>query len=402
MHIATGCGRKTIGVVTVGRSDYGVYVPVLRAIQAEPSLRLQLFVGGMHLSPEFGSTVAMIEADGFSIADRVDMLLVSDTPEGIAAAIGRGVAGFARAYQRQRPDLLLVLGDRFEMFAAAVAAVPFKLPMAHIAGGELTEGAIDDSFRHSMTKLSHLHFVATQEYARRVIQMGEEPWRVTVSGAPHLDHLRATRLLSREALESRCGIRLGTAPLLVTYHPVTLEYEHAGWQIEQLLQALADGERPVIFTLPNADTNGRIIRRRIEAFVGSHPNAVLVPNLGTQAYVSLMAIAGAMVGNSSSGLVEAPFFGLPVVNIGTRQQGRIRARNVIDCGYEAAQIRAALRQALQPGFREEVTGGDNPYGDGHAAERIVARLALAEERARLLRKPFVDLEPSELLRALGG
>ena len=382
---------RTIGVVTVGRSDYGIYVPILRAIQQDPALRLHLIVSGMHLSDEFGLTVHEIEADGFPIGVRVPIPLSVDTPEAIAAAIGVGVMGFARTYAAQRPDLLVVLGDRFEMYAAAVAALPVKIPVAHIHGGELTEGAMDDALRHSMTKLSHLHFVSTEPYARRVIQLGEEAWRVIVSGAPSLDHLRTLTLLDRQELHARYGVGLDSAPLLVTFHPVTLEYEQTEWQTNELLAALRAFDLPMVFTLPNADTNGRVILRLIKAFVREHPQACLIDNLGTQGYFSFMACAAAMVGNSSSGIIEAPSFGLPVVNIGTRQQGRIRAENVIDVGYQREEIIKGITEATSPAFRKRLHGLVNPYGDGHATEVIVNRLKETPLDDRLIRKRFVDL-----------
>lgn len=387
--------QRTIGVVTVGRSDYGILTPVLKAIQAEPSLRLHLIVAGSHLSPEFGSTVGEIERDGFPIADRVDMLRHTDTPEGMAESLGRGVAGFAKAYSRSRPDLLLVCGDRVEMYAAALAALPLTIPIAHLHGGELTEGAIDDALRHSMTKLSHLHFVATEAYARRVLQLGEEPWRVSVCGAPSLDHLQQTILLSREALQQRYGLRFTEAPLLVTYHPVTLEHESAPRQIAELLQALAAWEGFIVFTAPNADTHGRQIRRAIETFLSTHPQHQMVEHLGQQGYFSVMALAAAMVGNSSSGIIEAPSFALPVVNIGMRQQGRLRAANVIDVGYEPSHILRGIRQAVSTEFRATLSGCVNPYGDGHAAPRIVKTLRDIPLGERLIKKRFVDL-PVEL------
>ena len=298
--------QALIGVVTVARSDYGIYLPILRAIQAEPSLRLGLYVSGAHLSPEFGLTVREIEKDGFDIVERVEMLLSSDSAEGISKAMGLGLIGFAQAFARTRPDLLLVLGDRFEMHAAALAALPFRIPIAHLHGGELTEGAIDDALRHSMTKLSHLHFVSTADYARRVIQLGEAPARVIVSGAPSLDQLRQTRLLTRNEFAERFHIALPEVFLLVTYHPVTLEYEQTEWQIQQLLAALRQTGLPVLFTMPNADTNGRIIRDYIRQYVAAQADspmpAYVVENLGTQGYASVMQMATAMVGNSSSGI----------------------------------------------------------------------------------------------------
>lgn len=391
---AQGCqeegGVRTIGVVTVGRSDYGIYLPILRKIQEEPDLTLYLIVAGMHLSPEFGLTVQMIETDAFEIAERVEMLLSSDTPEGIAKSMGLGMIGFAQAYARFRPDILLVLGDRFEMHVAVVAALPFKIPVAHIHGGEVTEGAIDDALRHSITKLSHLHFVSTQEYARRVVQMGEEPWRVVVTGAPSLDNLRTLKLLSLGELGNRFGLRLARPPLLVTYHPVTLEYERTEWQVKELLRALEAFDLPIVFTAPNADTNRRVITRMIEEFIKGHPSAWLVPNLGSQGYFSTMACAAAMVGNSSSGIVEAPSFGLPVVNVGIRQQGRVRSANVIDVGYDRNEIITGIRQAIAPEFRARLRSLRNPYGDGRASDVIVKHLSETVLDEHLIIKRFAD------------
>jgi UDP-hydrolysing UDP-N-acetyl-D-glucosamine 2-epimerase len=383
---------RTIGVVTVARSDYGIYLPVLRKIQADPDLQLHLFVSGMHLSPEFGLTVGAIETDGFKVGERVEMLLSSDSPEGIAKSIGLGTIGFAQAYARYRPDILLVLGDRFEMCAAALAALPFKIPVAHIHGGEITQGAIDNALRHSITKLSHLHFVATEAYARRVAQLGEEPWRITVSGAPGLDNLSMIRLLAPEELEARYGLRLQPPPLLVTFHPVTLEHERTEWHIGELLAALDDAGLPTVFTLPNADTGGRVIQRMIAEYVEERPSAWLVDNLGTQAYFSLMAAAAAMVGNSSSGIIEAPSFGLPVVNIGTRQVGRVRGANVLDVGYKRAAILEGIRQAVRAEFRESLRQAQNPYGCGRASSKIVERLKTVPLDDNLIIKRFYDLD----------
>jgi len=382
---------RTIAVVTVARSDYGIYLPLLRAIEADPELRLQLLVSGMHLSPEFGLQVKMIEADGFEIAERVEMLLSSDTPEGIAKSIGLGVIGFAQVFARTRPDILVVLGDRFEMYAAALAALPFKIPVAHIHGGEVTNGAIDDALRHSMTKLSHLHFVSTEAYARRVSQLGEEPWRITVSGAPSLDNFRSIQFMTPAELTAQYGIRLDPSPLLVTYHPVTLEYKQTEWQINELLAALEACGLPVVFTMPNADTGNNIIRQKIAEYKRARSDVWSLDNLGTQGYFSLMKVAAAMVGNSSSGIIEAPSFKLSVVNIGTRQAGRIRAQNVIDVGYTSAEIVAGIRRAMSSEFQKLLDAVVNPYGDGNAAERIVARLREVELNDHFIYKVFSDL-----------
>jgi len=382
---------RSIGVVTVGRSDYGIYLPLLRRIQQDPDLQLHLIVSGMHLSPEFGLTVKAIEDDGFQINERVEMLLSSDTPEGIAKSMGLGTIGFAQTYAHFRPDILVVLGDRFEMHAAVVAALPFKIPVAHIHGGELTEGAIDEAIRHSITKMSHLHFVATKVYAQRVIQMGEEPWRVVTCGALSLDNLRTTHLLTREEFADKFSIALPEKFLLVTYHPVTLEYEQTEWQVRELLTALDAIGLPVLFTMPNADTGGRIIRRLIDEFLSKHPDSKKIENLGIQGYFSVMALAVAMVGNSSSGIIEAASFILPVVNVGNRQKGRIHGKNVIDVGYTRAEILTGIKKATSPEFRASFSNLVNPYGDGHAAERIVDRLKKVKLDDRLLQKHFYEI-----------
>ena len=382
---------RTIAVVTVARSDYGIYLPILRRIQSNPDLQLTLLVTGMHLAPEFGATVRMIEADGFEIGERIEMLLASDTPTGIAKSMGIGVMGFADVFSRFRPDILMVLGDRFETITAPLAALPYKIPVAHLHGGELTGGLIDDALRHAITKLSYLHFVSTEAYARRVIQLGEEPWRVVVTGAPSLDNLRTILLLERQELEDRYKIVLSNPPVLVTYHPVTLEYEQTEWQVGELLAALEAAELPVIFTLPNADTSGRIVIDRIKKFSVEHENARIVDNLGTQGYFSLMRHAAMMVGNSSSGIIEAASFQLPVVNIGNRQQGRIHAQNVLDVAYDHASILAGIRQGIDPEFRGSLNGLINPYGDGYAAERVVTILTQTELGDRLIMKHFYDL-----------
>jgi UDP-hydrolysing UDP-N-acetyl-D-glucosamine 2-epimerase len=379
---------KTIGVVTVGRSDYGIYLPVLKLIKSQPDLSLRIFAAGMHLAPEFGCTAGAIEEDGFEIAERVEIRPSSDTPAAVSEAMGRGTIGFAQAYTCQRPDLLLVLGDRFEMHSAVVAALPLKIPVAHIHGGELSEGAIDDALRHSITKMSHLHFVATETYGNRVIQMGEEPWRVVISGAPALDNLKTIELPTRAQLAKDYALREEESFLLVTYHPVTLEHEQTEEQMTALLQALGESEMEVVFTYPNADTGNRAIIQLIGEYVAGNSRARTFVNLGTQGYFSMMKHAAAMVGNSSSGIIEAASFRLPVVNIGNRQRGRLRAANVIDVGYSRSEIVAGIRQALAPDFRARLDDLVNPYGDGHAAERIVETLQAVELNDKLLLKHF--------------
>jgi UDP-hydrolysing UDP-N-acetyl-D-glucosamine 2-epimerase len=382
---------RTVAVVTVARSDYGIYLPILHKISASPTLRLHLIVSGMHLSPEFGLTANRIEEDGFEIGDRVEMLLSSDSPEGITKSMGLGVIGFAQVYARIRPDMIIVLGDRFEMHAAALAALPFKIPVAHLHGGEVTEGAIDDALRHSITKLSHLHFVSTEEYARRVCQLGEEAWRITVSGAPSLDNLQSVKLLDVKVMEERCGLSFNRPPLLVTFHPVTLEIEHTKYYVTELLAAVDAAGMPILFTLPNADTSGRLIREMIEAYVRENDRAEIVDNLGTQAYFSMMALATAMVGNSSSGIIEAASFKLPVVNIGTRQRGRTRGENVIDVGYSRGDIGEGIKRATDSGFRDVLNNLVNPYSCGNAAEKVVSVIENIDIDQTLCVKQFCDL-----------
>lgn len=381
-------------MVTVGRSDYGIYRSLLRALQADPDVDLRLYVTGMHLSPEFGFTVKMIEEDGFPIAERIESLLASDSPEGLGKAMGLGLLGFSQAFSRSRPDFLVVLGDRFDMYPAAVAALPFGIPVAHIHGGEVSSGAIDDALRHSITKLSHLHFVSNAVHAARVSQLGEEPWRITISGAPALDDLDQVPRVSAAEIEKRFSLSLAGGPLLVTFHPVTTEYGQTREQIADLLAALQDVDRPVIFSAPNADTEGRIIRAAIESYVTDHENAWLVENFGQTYYYSVLAHVGALVGNSSSGIIEAGSFGLPVVNIGNRQTGRVRGANVIDVGGGRENIAAAVRRALTPEFRNSIQAAPNPYRPTGkaAAEVIVERLKAEPVNQRLLTKRFHDLD----------
>jgi GDP/UDP-N,N'-diacetylbacillosamine 2-epimerase (hydrolysing) len=385
---------RTIGVVTTARSEYGLIRPLLRLIDDDPDLRLHLMVGGTHLSSHFGMTISEIEADGFEISERVESIQSTDTPADVAVAIGTGVKGFACAYARFQPDILVVLGDRFEMYAAALASVPFRIPLAHIHGGEVTEGALDDIWRHSITKMAHVHFVSTADYGDRVRQLGEEDWRINLAGALSLDNARTVDLLSREEVERRFDISLLPGFLLVTFHSVTTEYENAGLQCGELLAALKEIDRPVLFTMPNADSGGSVIRQMINDFVSENSKARAVENLGTQGYLSVMALAEAMVGNSSSGIVEAAPFRLPVVNIGTRQKGRVLSGNIINSDYGRAEIVTAIRRATSDAFRETLSNLRSPYGDGHTAERIVKVLKDTKLDQRLLTKKFQDLPAS--------
>lgn len=382
---------RRIGVVTVARSDYGIYRPILEEIRKSAELQLHLIVGGMHLSPLFGHTVEEIEEDGFDVAERVEMTLSSDSPAGVSKSIGIGVQGFSQVYERADLDILVVLGDRYEMLAAAAAALPFSIPMAHIHGGEATHGAIDDPIRHSLTKMSHLHFVSTDEYRRRVVQMGEDPDHVIATGAPALDNLHGIELKTADQLEKKYGFRFDTAPLVVTYHPVTVEHEDTEEHVNHLLRALSEFDRAIVITYPNADTKGAYVRQRLEAYASERDRAWIVDNLGTQDYFSLLDHAAAMVGNSSSGIIEAATFELPVVDVGSRQAGRVRGRNVIDVGYGADEIQQGIEEALDSTFRRDLHGMENPYGDGEAASQIVEELKDVELGRELIMKGFHDI-----------
>lgn len=367
--------KRTIGIVTVGRSDYGLCIPIMRKILSYSDLALSIYVTGAHLLHKFGNTVEDIRRDGFPIAKVVPADYSGDGPVQVGSAMGAITAGFAQVFSKEQPNILLVIGDRFETHAAALAAIPFRIPVAHIHGGELTYGAIDEYFRHSLTKLSSLHFAAHEIYARRIVQMGEEPWRVIVSGAPRLDEILGGPRLSRKKLEEHYYLDLSRPTLLVTFHPVTAEYERGEHHVHNLIQALDTLENVnIVLTYPNADSGHEVIIAELEALARSNSRVRVVKNFGPQGYVSMMAQAVAMVGNSSSGIIEAASFRLPVVNIGTRQAGRVRPLNVIDVDYETVEIIAGIKKALSEPFRATLSNLANPYGDGKASERIVNSL----------------------------
>ena len=380
---------RKICVVTGSRADYGLLYWVMRELLAAPAFELQVVATGMHLSPEFGSTWQAIERDGFAIAARVEMLEAGDDSGlGTARSIGRGVAGLAEAYAWLRPDLVLLLGDRFEILAAAQAALVLLIPVAHIAGGDTTEGAIDEAMRHAVSKMAHLHFVTNADSARRVRQLGEDPAHVYAVGSPGIDAIRQVRLLPKAALSAALGFELRARNLLVTYHPATLDGELNRPHCAALLDALEGlgGEVGLLFTHPNADAGGRELSAMIDAFVAAHPNARSFRSLNRELYLSCMKICDAVVGNSSSGLYEAPSLGRPAVNIGDRQQGRLRAASVIDCAPEAK----AISQAIGKAWTLDCSGIENPYGDGRSAPRIVERLASLPDYRALLKKRFHD------------
>lgn len=385
---------RKIAIITGSRADYGILYWVIKHVHDDPDLELQLLITGMHLSPEHGLTGNEIEKDGFPIADRVDIHLLSDTPASISASIGHGLIGFAKAYERLKPDIILALGDRFEIFSAVAAAVPFVIPVAHIHGGETTEGSVDESFRHAITKMSHLHFAATEEYRNRIIQMGESPERVYCFGAPGLDNVIKTKILDRKELSTELGVPESAKLGIVTYHPVTVEKGMAGFQINELIEALKAFPGIFwVFTLPNADAEGSSIANKMIAFASTYPrSAKAFSSLGSLRYFSLMAHASLMVGNSSSGLIEAPSFRLPVVNIGTRQSGRIRGKNVIDvteCSRQA--IVNAIDKVLDEKFSQSLSDCKNPYGCGDASYKIIEQLKNIDLGSGFLRKRFYHM-----------
>jgi len=384
---------RKIAVVTGTRAEYGLLYWIIKEIHEAQELELQLIVTGMHLSPEFGLTVQEIEKDGFPITEKVEMLLSSDTDTAITISMGLGLIGFAKAYERIRPDILLVLGDRFEIFSAVAASVPFRIPVAHIHGGESTEGAIDELFRHTITKMSHIHFPATQVYANRIRQMGELPGNVFCFGAPGIDSIYKLDLISKNELLNILELPQDRKIGIVTYHPVTLEKNSAESQISELLEAMDSIEE--IFwaiTMPNADAESRVIIKNIDNYVQDNPGkAKLFSSLGKLRYLSLLQYATLMVGNSSSGIIEAPSFELPVVNIGYRQQGRIRAENVIDVLVgNKNNIVNAINKAISYEFKEPLTGLGNPYGKGNASCKIVEILK-AVKVTEMIKKQFCDL-----------
>lgn len=390
--------QRKICVITGSRAEYGLLYWIIKCIHNDPDLELQLVVTGMHLSPEFGLTVKQIEKDGFPIVERVEMLLSSDTETAIVTSMGIGMIGFAKTYERLRPDILLVLGDRFEVLSAVAAAAPFNLLVAHIHGGESTEGAIDELFRHAITKMSHFHFPATQEYANRIIQMGEPPESVFCFGAPGLDSVYKLDLLDKTQLAQELALPYEREWGVITYHPVTLEKNISEIEIDAILNALEKfSEMYWVFTLPNADTESRIIIEKINKYVLKRPaNAKLYSSLGQLSYFSLLKSATVMVGNSSSGLIEAPSFELPVVNVGERQKGRIRAKNVIDIlEYQKSAVAMAINKALSKDFRYSLKGIKNPYGIGNTSINIVVTIKAISSSDRL-KKKFYKLKAAEV------
>lgn len=383
---------RKICVITGSRAEYGLLSGLMKAISHDDGLQLQIIATNMHLSPEFGLTYREIEKDGFTIDKKVEMLLSSDTPNATAKSVGLGTIGFADAYEDLKPDMIVVLGDRYEIISAVSTALFYKIPVAHLHGGEITEGAYDDCIRHSITKMSHLHFTSTEEYRKRVVQLGEQPDRVFNVGAIGIQNIKNIPLMSKAELEKSIDFELGDKCLLVTYHPVTLENSTAEEQCKNLLSALDQyNDYRVIFTMPNSDTNGRIIMQEIEKYVERNKErAVAFKSLGLKRYLSALQYVTAVVGNSSSGIIEVPSFGVPTLNIGDRQKGRIAANSVVHCGVSYAEICQGLQDALSEVHVTRSKNCANPYDRSNTVENIL-KVIKEYPIDNLIQKSFYDL-----------
>jgi GDP/UDP-N,N'-diacetylbacillosamine 2-epimerase (hydrolysing) len=382
---------RKICIITGTRAEYGLLRWVMQGVNDEAELTLQTIATGMHLSPEFGLTYKAIEQDGFQIDRKVEMLTSSDTSVGMAKSMGLGLIGFADALHELQPDLVVVLGDRFEIFAAVSAALVARIPVAHLHGGETTEGAFDEALRHSITKMSQLHFVAAEAYRQRVIQLGEQPDRVFLVGGLGIDNIKRLKLLTRSALEASLDFKLGVKNLLITFHPVTLETATAVSQMQELLAVLAQlKDTQLIFTLPNADTDGRALIEMVHNFVKQHPNARAYTSLGQLRYLSCIAQVDGVLGNSSSGLAEVPSFKKGTINIGDRQRGRLQADSVINCEPTQSSIARALTQLYSADFQKSLTKVINPYGEGGASAKVVSTLKHYPLDG-IVKKTFYDL-----------
>jgi UDP-N-acetylglucosamine 2-epimerase (non-hydrolysing)/GDP/UDP-N,N'-diacetylbacillosamine 2-epimerase (hydrolysing) len=380
-------GRKRrIGVITTSRADYSHLYWPLKELAAHPGVDLGVFALGAHLAPEFGNTIQEIERDGFPIVSRIECLLSSDTDTGMAKTIGVAILGLTDALAAWRPDLLLLIADRYEMLAPASVALALRIPIAHIEGGEVSQGAIDDAVRNALTKLAHIHFTSTENARRRVIAMGEEPWRVHHAGAPSLDHLRRSKLLDRAALEARLGVTLTPPTLLAAWHPVTIRKD-TNVEADSFFAALAQAPGQLIFVYPNSDAGSHALIERTKALAATRPHTHIFVNLDAVTYWSLLGNVDAMIGNSSSGIMEAASFALPTVDVGMRQQGRERARNVIDAPAETAAIVRAITKAVSPEFRDSLRGIENPYGDGTGAQAIARVLTTVPLDGLLIKQP---------------
>jgi UDP-hydrolysing UDP-N-acetyl-D-glucosamine 2-epimerase len=382
--------KRRIAVVTTSRADYSHLYWPLHDLSRHPDVDLKLIVLGAHLSPEFGNTIREIERDGLEIVARIECLLSSDTDVGMAKTIGLATLSLADCLGQLRPDLILLIADRYEMLAPAAVALALRIPIAHIEGGEISVGAIDDAVRNALTKMSHVHFTSTFDARARVISMGEEEWRVHRAGAPSMDHLRRHTLFTREQLEAQLHINLNQPSVVVAYHPVTIVRDTTQ-EADELFAALREVSGQILFCYPNADAGSRELIKRTEEFLAQRPHARIFVNLPALTYWSLLRNVELMIGNSSSGIMETPSFALPTVNVGMRQQGRERARNILDAFPDKADILAKVEIARSEEFRRSLEGMQNPYGDGHASEKIVSVLTSVPLGEELLIKKATNV-----------
>ena len=383
---------RKISVITTSRAEYGLLYWLMKGIAGDPELQLQLIVTGTHLSAEFGSTIDRIREDGFQVDRSFDLRMHNDSPVGVSHSLAIAIDGFATAFSTLKPDLIVLLGDRFEILGAAITGLIANIPIAHIHGGELTMGAIDDSIRHSVTKMAALHFAATEEYRKRLIQLGEDPRRVFNVGGMGLDNIRKMKLLSKKDIEEKLNIRFKKTNYLITFHPETLDPEHSLNHLRELLQVIQMEEDTLsIFTMPNADTGNRELAGELERFVAENKdNSILFKSLGQVNYLSVMKHVDCVIGNSSSGIIEAPSFKVPAINIGKRQEGRVRAESVIDCKPTRESIQGALKKIKSVQFRKRLSEVSNPYGNGGASVKVLRKLKSVELEG-LRYKRFYDI-----------
>lgn len=384
---------KKICVVTGTRAEYGLLRPLIKKIQEDDNLELQIIATGMHLSPEFGLTYKEIESDGFIINEKIEILLSSDTKIAISKSMGLAMISFAEAFDRLKPDMVVVLGDRYEIFSAVSSAFISRIPIAHIHGGETTEGAFDEGFRHSITKMSYLHFTSTEEYRKRVIQLGENPDRVFNVGAIGIESIKTLKLLEKNELEENINFKLDGKSALVTFHPVTLENNTSADQFQELLNTLDKfSDLKVIFTKGNSDTDGRIINTMIDEYIQNNKDrAIAFTSMGQLRYLSAMKYIDLVIGNSSSGIIEVPSFNIPTINIGDRQKGRIQAETIINCETIENEIYKAIELGLSIDFKEKIKDTINPYGNGDVSEKILHKIKDSLSRGIELKKSFHDL-----------
>ncbi|KDR94765.1 GDP/UDP-N,N'-diacetylbacillosamine 2-epimerase (hydrolysing) [Peptoclostridium litorale DSM 5388] len=385
---------KKICIVTGTRAEYGLLKPLIYRICKDEELKLQLIATGMHLSPEFGLTYKEIEQDGYEINEKIEILLSADTPIGISKSMGLAMMSFTESYERLNPDMVVVLGDRYEIFCATSCAMISKIPVVHLHGGEATEGAIDEAMRHAITKMSYLHFTSTEQYRKRVIQLGENPCRVFNVGAIGLENIKNIKFLSKEELENSIGFEFNKKVVLVTFHPVTLEKKTSKEQFQHLLDALSEIENlKIIFTKANADEDGRIINKMIDKYVEDNKEkSISFISMGSLRYLSAMKYADGVIGNSSSGIIEAPEFNIPTVNIGDRQRGRVQAQSIINCEPEKMDILKSVQKALSKEFRDEIRYVKGVYGDGNVSNKIIEEIKKHLSSSEIeIKKCFYDI-----------